>query len=109
MARLTKEQKQKLYDLYVYTPHDKAFVECILRLDELDEPAVDAMRVSQEATIEHLRAALKREKTFTQNELIKALTLAYDERDEARVKLAEAERERDDARKQNEKRRGRDR
>lgn len=83
---MTKEQRDRLLS------GGGLLVECILRIDEPEEPAVDAMR-----------GALKRAQAVTQEELIKALTLAYDERDEARAKLAEAERERDETRKSSER------
>lgn len=78
MARLTEEQKDALAvlcgeDLF------GAIVESILRLDEPEEPAVDAdaVRANQERTIEDLG---------------EALASAIDERDEAMSKIVETER-----------------
>lgn len=77
MARLTKEQRRELANIRDGDESDivaatRDLAACILRLDGPEEPKV--------------------------NELTRDLTLAYDERDEARAKLAEVERERDEAR-----------
>lgn len=87
MARLTKELREMLCNLCRCTPHNKAFVDSILRLDE-EVASEDGQCTGHEATIGRLSEDLRAARA-ARADLFSALSRVEASRDEARTMLGQ--------------------